>query len=259
MSSTGVPIAVDRRNLKNPVGRRDPQLLRPGTSEAALRDSSRLSAILRKNISFPNVLSPFSSRQRRSPVGHMADEVEWIEFRVHVIRKRFKAQSFFFKFVDDRLLSVSRIPSIEETVERCILIGYRSFGIVTKTLSDELAVGVEVLHSFGDDGHEYTIDIELPAIGLVWLQRNVVAGVDDNLIVADLNDGIVGWHDRLVVVRFVNLNWFAIEVRIGEMVGCPTKVHQCEVVLVRVLVDTGSTTENLLELGHRADGPVKHD
>ena len=43
------------------------------------------------------------------------------------------------------------------------------------------------------------------------------------------------------------------------MVGRTSEVHQSEVVLVGVLVDTSSPPENLFELGHGANWPVEHD
>ena len=125
----------------------------------------------------------------------MADEVERIEVGIDLVGEWFKAQAFLFKLVDDGLLPVRLVPPLEKGVERRKLICDGSLGVVPKALGDQLAVGIEILHPLGDDRDEHAVDVELPAVGLVGLEGDVVASIDNNLVLADLNGGVVGWND----------------------------------------------------------------
>ena len=53
---------------------------------------------------------------------------------------------------------------------------------------------------------------------------------------------------------FVNLNRLAVEVGIGEMAGRAPEIHQGEIELPGVLMHSGAAPDDLLELGHGADG-----
>ena len=43
------------------------------------------------------------------------------------------------------------------------------------------------------------------------------------------------------------------------MIGRAAEINQREIELLRVLVNARAAPDDLLELGHRADRPVKHD
>ena len=93
--------------------------------------------------------------------------------------------------------------------------------------------------------------------------------IDDHLVVARLRRHrlavlvrgrhVVGRRDRVVLAGLVDLHRLAVEVRVGEVVGRAAEVDQREVELLGVLVDAGAAADDLLELGHRADGAVEHD
>ena len=70
---------------------------------------------------------------------------------------------------------------------------------------------------------------------------------------------IVRRRNGIVFARFVDLHRFAVEVRVGEVVGGLAEVDEGEVVLLGVLVDARAAADDLLELGHRADFAVEHD
>ena len=69
----------------------------------------------------------------------------------------------------------------------------------------------------------------------------------------------VGRNDRIAFTGFVNLHRFAVEVRIGEMVGCAAKVDECEVILAGVFMHAGATADDLFELGQAADATLQHN
>jgi hypothetical protein len=70
---------------------------------------------------------------------------------------------------------------------------------------------------------------------------------------------VVRRRDGIVFTGFVDLNRFAIELGVSEMVGRFAKVHDGEVILLCVLMDAGATPHDLLELGHRAHFPIERD
>ncbi len=69
----------------------------------------------------------------------------------------------------------------------------------------------------------------------------------------------IGWQRRIAFAGFVDLHRVAVELGVGEMGRGATKVHHGEVELLGVFMDPGAATQNLLELGHRAHGPIQHD
>jgi hypothetical protein len=57
-------------------------------------------------------------------------------------------------------------------------------------------------------------------------------------------------HGVVVVIRFVNHDWFAIKVWISEEFRGFFKVHNGEEVFVVLFFYTGATTDDLFENGH---------
>ena len=63
----------------------------------------------------------------------------------------------------------------------------------------------------------------------------------------------------VVLAGFLHADGIAVEVLVREERGHVSEVHDREVVLAEVLVDAGAATDDLLELGHRADVRVEDD
>src|SRR4051812_41905099 len=94
-----------------------------------------------------------------------------------------------------------------------------------------------------------------------WVDQNVLA-----FLVIEVAGGwrgrLRGWvrrKRRIVLAGLVDLHRVTVEVRVGEVGGSAAKVHQSEVILLRVLVDASSATDDLLELSHRTHGAVQDD
>jgi hypothetical protein len=71
--------------------------------------------------------------------------------------------------------------------------------------------------------------------------------------------GVVGRGDGLVCGGLVDLHGIAVELWLGEEVRGAAEVHDREIELLLVGVNASAAADDLLELGHRADGAVEHD
>ena len=69
---------------------------------------------------------------------------------------------------------------------------------------------------------------------------------------------IIGRRDGVVFTRLIDLHRVAVEVGVGEVVRRAAKIHQREIELLGIGMDARASTDDLLELGHRADFAIEH-
>ena len=70
---------------------------------------------------------------------------------------------------------------------------------------------------------------------------------------------VIGRDDGIILAGLINLHWLAVKFRIGKMVGRTAKINQREIKLLRVLMNAGAASDDLLEFRHGAHGTVQHD
>ena len=155
--------------------------------EQRVEHGAGLRAVLGEHVALADVLGPLAAGERRLVEGDVADQVERVEVLADLLGERLERQPFVFQFFDDRLLALGCLPALEEVVEAGEALLQRLLGVVAQALGDELAVLVEVLDALGDDRdarHHRRRSSRLSA--LAGRDRDVVAGIDDDLVVAGL-------------------------------------------------------------------------
>ena len=174
------------------------------------------------------------------------------------------------QLVDDGLLLLGLAPMVQEIVERCELLGQGIASVVLQGLGDQFAIGVEVLHPFGHHldlniGDNVTAHV---AALLAWQRFGYAARRRGVVVRRGIGEFIVRrrlpilfiWRKRwLAGAWLIDLHGIAVESRIGEQLGRFLEIEDGEPVLVKVLVDARSATDDLLEFSHGLDALIQHN
>ena len=172
----------------------------------------------------------------------MTNQIKGIEILIDLLTKFGEQDSMFLHLLDDDFLALGGSPGRQEIIQRCILIKNVFLGIVNQAFGNELAIPVHVLHHLFKDGNR------LAANQIFLLRINRLRGLGRRIAVVSLC--------RIeIFVLFTR----AIEVRVIEQASNITEVKNCEVKFTKVLTHTSTTTDNLLELGHRADIRIQNN
>jgi hypothetical protein len=234
--------------------------------EQRVEHGAGLRPIFGEHVALLDVFGPFAARQRLLVEGDMADQIEGIEVPPEFVRDGIERETLGFQFLDDCLLALRRFPALEEIVEAGETLLESRFGEVAQGFGDELTILVEIFDALGEDAGANAIDVNLTdrATGRQRQPRLIDHGFvlarrrRDRVLARGRDRRVVGRRDRLSFARFVNLHR-AVEIRVGKMAGGTAKVDQREVEFLTILVNAGAASDDLLELGHRVDLPVKHD
>ena len=108
--------------------------------------------------------------QRGHVVGHVQQQVERVEVGQagagQLFGQRLDQHTLALQLLQQRGFAVRVIPGLQELVERVVVLGEVDAGVIAQALGDELALGVEVLHTLAGYGHgdHATDDVLLGAI-----------------------------------------------------------------------------------------------
>jgi hypothetical protein len=107
---------IERRQLENPRVAKidDPVVLVLGKQRFEHRPS--LWSVLAKHVALAHILRAIVPCQGRAGVGDMADEIERVELRIHLVGEQFEPQSLILELVDDRLLALRAVPAAQKGV-----------------------------------------------------------------------------------------------------------------------------------------------
>ena len=158
------------------------------------------------------------------------------------------------KFVDDRLLTVGLVPTSQKRLKCRITVLNTLARVISKALGDQLAVRAQVLDALRNKLDRDVIDNVLrgPARRTRWVDGNGVG-----------RSWRVTWFGRRIDwicrSRLVDDHGCTVKFRIGEQFSRSAEVHDREVELPVLLVDSGTTPDYLLELRHRTDRLIQHD
>ena len=173
----------------------------------------------------------------------------------------------FLQFLDDGLLLVRGGPASKELVQRGVVFPDGFLRVVGQRFGDQFAIGAVVLDPLGDHLHFDIVDVILDSLSGEWrigddaAARPIIYCVafTIRLFVVSRVWVIVGRNGRVIWPWFVDLDRVTVEVLVSEQLCRLPEVHDGEVELVVVFVDSCATADDLLELGHGLDASVQDD
>src|SRR5712691_4656138 len=130
-------------------------------------------------------------------------------------------------------------------VEAGVVLADGFTAVVAERFRDQCTVFIEIFYPFGEHGDRLTLNVILERRldntrrqGDIWWGRIIhdgfiLAGHGRNggIAVVVWREDVVRRRDGIVFARFVNLHRFAVEVRIGKVVGGLAEVDQGKVIL----------------------------
>ena len=117
-------------------------------------------------IALAHLVGAFPAGERWLAIGDVADEVEGVEFFAYLFLQGLPEHAVLLQFIEDEFLFSCLGPGVEELVEGAVEGLDVAAGVVFEGLGDELAVGVEVLDPFGDEGDLDIVDVVFGGAGI---------------------------------------------------------------------------------------------
>jgi hypothetical protein len=117
--------------------------------------------------------------------------------------------------------------------------------VVAERFRNQCTVFVEIFYPFGKHGDRLILNVMLERCpdntrrqGNIWWGRIIYDGLifarhgrNGGIAVVIRREDVARWRDGIVFPRFVNLHWFAVEVRVSKVVGGLAEINEGKVIL----------------------------
>ena len=196
--------------------------------EQRVEHGAGLTRVSVEHVPLLDAVGSLAAGQRLGVKGDVTDEIKGVQILAQLLDDHSQREPFGRHLVDDRLLAFLAVPPIQEVVQAGETPAQRPPREVTERLGDELALSVEVLHPFGDNGGLDAINIDLlPWPGRWW--PGWIPAINDDLALAGSVRTIrwrIGRKNGIVWSGLVDLLRLAVELRVREMTGGPPEVDR---------------------------------
>ena len=179
--------------------------------------------------------------------------------------------------MNDRFFAIGVLPLAGKVIQRGIFFEQCFAGVIFKGFGNQFTVGVVILNALCNNAHRYTVDVKLADFLLVffrkwadiigignlvwWRRRFINACYLFFVMFADFFEFLFKIRFWIGDILWCGIHDFfgnAIETLIGKQFGGFFKVEDGKPEFAVTFVDACTTTDNLLEFGHRLDVLVQY-
>ena len=210
-----------------------------------------LCTILIEDVTLLHMLSTFTTCERFLSVCYVTNEIKVINvIHASVMFQRLQVNTTLSQQVGNLRFLLCFIPSADKIIKIGVGIVYILTSIVRNAFSaKKSAVSIIYRNDLVDNLYRTAIF----ANNWLWLRFRLWFTGNRRLFLY-LRIGF----DLILGIVFVHFKG-TIPIRVGKQACNVTEVHECKVGFPVFLTDSCTTTDYLLELGHRVDTLIKHD